>query len=411
MIAAALAAACAQQGFPPGGPPRHTPAVLDSVAPESGAVNYRGKNVTLIFNEVVSERPAGAAQNLAGLVLISPRNGEPKVGWHRDRLEIHGQRAWKPITAYTVTLRPGLADLYGNVIKRPIVIIFSTGSFIPGTLIHGAVFDDATGKPVPNALVQIFLPPDSTQYITLADSSGRYQLGAMRAGPMTIRGVADLNSNRALDPREPWDTVAVNLTDTLSMDLYTFVHDSIGPRISGLEIRDSLAIRVTFDKPVLISQLLDTSNFVLRSGDSTVLPIRLVRPWREYDKEHTDSLIRADTLAKKDTAAIRRKYQDSLAAAKKDTVPRVPPPVPTRPLPNSEYLIAPAKALATGTWYRLEAHDVKNLLGDTASSFRTVQYPKPVPKDTTKSGLGRDSTGRLKGIAPPGPPPVKPPTQ
>jgi hypothetical protein len=385
--------------------------VLDSVYPESGAVNFRGKSVMLIFDEVVSERPVGSAQNLSGLVLISPRDGDPRVGWHRDRLDIRGQRPWKPITAYTVTLRPGLADLHGNVLKRPIVIVFSTGSFIPPTLIRGVVFDWATGKPVANALVQVFVPPDSTQYITLADSNGRYQLGTMRAGQVTVRGVADLNNNRALDPREPWDTATVNLVDTVAMDIYAFVHDSLGPRIVGLEIRDSLAFKVTFDKPVLISQRLDTANFLLRTADSTVVPIRLVQPWRDYDKQRTDSLLRADSLSgKRDTAALRKAKQDSAAAALKDTVPRVPPPVPTRALPNSEYLIAPAKALVPGTWYRLDARDIKNLTGDTASSFRTVQFPKPMPKDTSKAGLARDSANKAKGIAPPAPPPVKPPS-
>jgi hypothetical protein len=412
VLAVALAAACAQQSFPPGGPPRHTPPVLDSVSPESGTVNFRGKSVIFKFDEVVSERPAGTAQNLSGLILISPRDGEPRVGWHRDRIDVRGQRPWKPITAYTVTLRPGLADLHGNVLRRPVVIVFSTGSFIPATLIHGAVFDYATGNPVPNALVQVFVPPDSTQYITLADSSGRYQLGTMRAGPVTIRGVADLNTNRDLDPREPFDTVTINLTDTVSVDIYAFVHDSIGPRITGVEIRDSLAIKVTFDKPVLVSQTLDTTNFLLRTtADSMVVPIRVVRPWRDYDKERTDSLLRADSITgKRDTAAIRKRKQDSVAAALKDTVPHVPPPVPKRALANTEFLIAPAAALVPGTWYRVDARNVKNLLGDTASSFRTVQFPKPLAKDTTKAGLGRDSTGKLKGIAPPAPPPVKPPS-
>ena len=169
---------------------------------------------------------------------------------------------------------------------------------------------------------------------------------------------------------------------------------------------------MTFDKPVLISQTLDTANFLLRAtADSSIVPIRLVRPWRDYDKERTDSLLRADSISgKRDTAALRKKKQDSVAAALKDTIPHVPPPEPKRALPNLEYLVVPAKALVPGSWYRLDARNVKNLLGDTASSFRTLQYPKPTPKDTTKAGILRDSAGKPKGIAPPAPPPVKPPS-
>ena len=112
-VVAALIAlvACAQQSFPPGGPPRHTPPVLIAVNPESGAVNVHEKSLRLTFDAVISERPASNAQSLADLVLISPRDGNPRVSWHRTYIDIRGDRAWKANTAYTITLRPGISDL------------------------------------------------------------------------------------------------------------------------------------------------------------------------------------------------------------------------------------------------------------------------------------------------------------
>jgi len=104
--------ACAQPGAPPGGPPRHVPPKVDSIIPDSGATKVKAKEVQILFDEVVSEKPAAqGATDLSGLGLISPTDGEVHVGWHRQRLTIHGKHDFKPNTAYTVTLMPGLADL------------------------------------------------------------------------------------------------------------------------------------------------------------------------------------------------------------------------------------------------------------------------------------------------------------
>lgn len=384
-LSAAAAAACARQGFPPGGPPRSIPPHIDSIVPESGAVNVKAKTVDIRFDEVVSERPA-SAQSIADLVLLSPRDGIPRVGWHRTHIDIRGQKGWKPNTAYTVTLRAGMVDLHGNVMKNTTVIVFSTGPTIPQTIIHGVVFDWATGRPVPNALIQVFLPPDSTQYITIGDSTGRFSLATLPAGAVTVQGVADANNNRALDPREAWDTVTVQLKDSASVELYAYVRDSLGPRISALDVRDSLTLHVTFDKPILPADSVDTANFTLRSAtDSVIVPIRFVRGWLAFDKARTDSIARADSLGGKiDTAAARRKAAAARAAqlgASLDTTPKLPLPVATRALPLSEFAVVLGTPLTPGLYYRLESRHLRNLigLGDTATSIRSVLMPKPPP--------------------------------
>lgn len=76
--AALIAAACAQPGFPPGGPQEKVPPKLLSVKPESGAVNVRPDEVNFQFDEVLGEQIAGTDLNKQ--VVISPRAGEPRVG-------------------------------------------------------------------------------------------------------------------------------------------------------------------------------------------------------------------------------------------------------------------------------------------------------------------------------------------
>ena len=89
--------ACAQQGFPPGGPPDKVPPKLLKTSPDSNGRNVSEKEVNLQYDEVLSERPGGAS-SLDALVLISPRDGAPRVGWHRTRISVRGHKDWKPNT-------------------------------------------------------------------------------------------------------------------------------------------------------------------------------------------------------------------------------------------------------------------------------------------------------------------------
>ena len=132
--------ACASPGVPPGGPERHVPAAITRTEPDTNAVNVRGKQFVIHFDEVIAEKP-GSAASLNDLVLISPRNSAPDVDWHRTSLSIHPHKGWLPNTAYTVTLLPGIADLRGNVRTTETVVSFSTGPTIPATSISGELFD------------------------------------------------------------------------------------------------------------------------------------------------------------------------------------------------------------------------------------------------------------------------------
>ncbi len=389
LIAGALSLAsiaCASQGFPPGGPEDKAPPKLVGVSPESGAVSVHPREVRLRFDEVVSERPSGAPE-LAQLVLISPRDGAPRVDWHRSVLTVRPRRDFRPNTVYTITLLPGLSDLRGNVRRERTRIIFSTGPTIPATHLFGSIFDWVAGKPAGNALIEAVSHPDSTVYLGLVDSLGRFDVPAIPAGSYTVRGYVDANNNRALDPREIYDSVSVTLRDTASFELYAFVHDTIGPRLSGVEIRDSLTLRVTFDRALDPGQHLDTTLFRLRAADSSAVPIRAAVDARAADKARADSAQRrADSVAaaRRDSSAVplpRRRINS-------DSVNRLNTPVASRPIPITDVLLVLATPLRDGQSYRLQARDIRGLLHTTRTSERVLAVPKAVP-----------------------PPPAKPPTR
>jgi hypothetical protein len=385
LIFLCVLAACAQQGFPPGGPPDKLPPKLLSTSPDSNERNVSVKEVNLQYDEVLNERPAGAG-GLDALVLISPRDGAPRVGWHRTRLSIHGRKDWRPNTTYTVIVLPGISDLRGNASKQEIELVFSTGPEIAGASISGVVFDWPAGHPAPRALVKAVAHPDSVVYVSSADSLGHFRIAHLPPGTFTVYGWVDANNNRDLDIHELWDSTHVVLADTARTELLSFIHDSIGPHVVTVEVRDSVTLHASFDKPVDPKQPLDTAHFTLRAADSSVVRLRSVVSAREVDKRRADSLARADSVRAITDTAFRRQYlsqrrvpADSAARSAARLAATLASLAPSKPVPVTDLLITLYAPLKAGALYRLEARDLHNLMGIAAGSIRSFSVPKPAP--------------------------------
>jgi len=378
-LAAAAAVAlggCAQPAPPPGGPPDPEPPMLVRVSPDSGAVNTRPDEVLFRFDEVVAERPSGAP-TLDQLVLVSPRDGTPRVSWRRTGIGVRPRRGWQENTTYVVELLPGVADLRGNRRDSSIVTVFSTGGAIPTTRISGVVFDWARGVAAGGALVQAIVPPvgdrrDSVFYVTRADSSGRFTLPYVPPGAVTLRGVLDADRDFDLDAREPYDSLRFALRDSARVELYAFVHDTVGPRIGNLSVQDSVTIRVTLDQPLAVDQAPDTSLVRLFAADSTPLAIARVLSARAADSLRAAA---ADTVraARPDSAARPPAPADTARRVAADSVPAAP--TLRRPVPIAELVVRPARPLAPGTRYRLVVTGARGLLGAVATSDRTFTTP------------------------------------
>jgi hypothetical protein len=377
--------ACAQQGFPPGGPPDKEPPKLLKTTPDSNARNVTSKEVDFQYDEVLSERPGGAS-SLDALVLISPRDGAPRVGWHRTRISVRGHKDWKPNTTYVIDVLPGISDLRGNADKTGYHLVFSTGPEIAGASISGVVFDWPAGHPAPNALVEAVSHPDSTIYIDRADSLGRFTITHMPAGSFTVIGWIDANSNHDLDQHELQDSTTVTLKDTARVELLAFIHDSIGPHVVTVEVRDSLTLHASFDKPVDPAQPLDSTHIMLRAADSSLISTKAIVSAREIDKQRSDSMARVDSIRARHDTAFRRQYQaqhrvptDSNAAAALRRTALLATLKPSKPIPVSDILISLKQPLTAGATYRLESKDIHNLMGISASSIRSFSVPKPTP--------------------------------
>ena len=359
---------------PPGGREDHTPPKILKITPDSGALNARPGAMVVQFDGVISERPGGQGASLADLVVVSPRDGQPKVDWHRDKIAIHPRHGWRKNTAYTVTLLPGFTDLHGNVANSTTRLTFGTGATIPATTLTGTVFDWMRGTPLINAVVEAVAHPDtSLVYVGTTDSLGKFSLRGLAPGTYLVRAYDDQSHNHALDPREPFDSSTVSLATTTWTEFLAFAHDSSGPRLNNVQVQDSLTLYAFFDIPVDPAFTMDASVFTLTAADSSRVAITSVTPIRQ-DSEPSNRPAVTPPTASGVPAPI-------LAPSK----PAVPAPRPSKPLIYREVSIKIAKPLLPKTTYTVQAINVRSPLHVAATSSKSFTTAAPVPRDTTNA--------------------------
>ena len=388
LLAAAGALGCAGASPPPGGPEDHAPPQLIRVTPDTNAVNVKTENVTFQFDETINDRGSGA-QELGRRFLISPSDGAPRVSWHRSRIEVRPHGGFRPNTAYSVSLLPGLADLRGNAMKNGTTVVFSTGPTIPGGVINGTVFDWIAERPAPLALIEA-LTPDSTLFLAQADSLGDFAVRPLPPGRYVVRAIIDANGNRALDRNEAFDTLTVTVPLAAPVELRVAPRDTIAPRLASVSASDSITLRVTFDRPLDPTQTITLESFVLAGDDSVPVPLaRLLTPAQEMERTRvtqqaaTDSARRADSLAGKVLPPLPRVPATKTAAAARK---------PSVPAPISNLLLETSKPLPSNTRYRLTARGLRGITGRTQESERTFTTPPPPPPPPPRDTTSRATT-------------------
>lgn len=394
----ALAAACASPGLPPGGPTISSFPRVIATLPDSNAVNVKPNKVLVRYDDVIGEQTGG--QPLSRVVLLSPWDGEPKVDWRRTGMAISPRKGWRANTAYTITILPGVNDLKGTPSPYGYVLRFSTGATIPKAVLRGVAFDWVANRALPKATIQAIDATDTTLvHVTVADSTGRYELGTLPPGTYLVRAIDEKTPNRALDLREAWDTATVTVTDSARSDLYVFVHDTMPARISELRQNDSVSIGLTFDKPLKPGVAIPLSAVRVVTADSSVVDVesvltvaeeRLLRAKEDSIKQAADTTTRRPAT---EAPAARRTIDPT---RRRDTVVTVPPPEPQKAPPVTELVIKLRAPLQPATTYRVTVTGVRNLLDRDGTSTRLLIIPRPAPPDSTRRppAAGRDSTAR-----------------
>jgi Bacterial Ig-like domain len=426
ILLVAVVTACASAGPPPGGPEDKVPPQLVRVTPDTNAVNVSEKFAKFYFDETVNDRGTGA-QEIDAHFLVSPSDGFATVEWHRSRIDVRPRHGFRANTAYTITLLPGLTDLQNNVMKTGATLVFSTGPVIPPYRIKGIIFDWIAEHPAPLGYIEA-VSPDSTVYLAQADTGGRFSIGPLNPGSYLVRGILDVNNNRALDRNESFDTVRVSVPQpTAQVELLAAPRDTLPVRLLTVTASDSVTLRITFDRSVDPTKPVTPATFRLLASDSTVIPISAVlSPLQERQADSVARLVAVDSTRRADSLARRA---DSIAGKPLTPVapvrppevvapvsgakpPPPPPPKPSQPTPFATVTVKVGKTLAFNAEYRLTATGLLSLSGRTQESERRFTTPKPAPppkvdKDSAAARPPARDSAAARTARPPAKPPVR----
>jgi hypothetical protein len=370
--------ACAKMEPPPGGPADVQPPRVVAVRPDSLRVLPDfGDAAEFLFDEVISE---GTSPNqglgtgdLERLIILSPSEEVPRVGWKRNRITVKPKEGWQPNRVYRVELLPGIVDLRRNRSDTSVVITFTTGAAAPQHRLVGRVLDWTRGQAAPRALVQAELLPDRLAYRSLSDSTGAFVLDPLPDGDYVVVGVLDENRNQRRDPREAFDTVRVGPGQTEVGEIWTFPHDTVGPRMQSIAVRDSLSATIAFSQFLDPTTRYDTTSVrVWLMPDSTAIGVTAIRTPAE-----DDSVIRAQTA---DTLAAVDTLEAADSAARQ---PLAPTPTPrraeSRPALSDRLVLRVATPWVPGGAYMIEMRGVRNVNGVAADASAGLQVPEPPP--------------------------------
>ena len=106
LLLSLVACSCARQSTPTGGPKDTIPPILVSSKPYHEQVNFNGKNLELLFNELV------VVNNPKEQMIITPSMGKDfTVEARKDRVLLSFENDFQDSTTYTFNFREAVQDI------------------------------------------------------------------------------------------------------------------------------------------------------------------------------------------------------------------------------------------------------------------------------------------------------------
>lgn len=248
MALTALVGACARQSAPPGGPEDRRPPVVVATTPDTFArVDELDGSVVFKFDERISERPSSGTIDQA--VLVSPRTGKVHVSTGRDEVKVSVEGGYKPGVVYRVRLLPVIKDMFGNRLRAPFELVFSTGGELTPSAVAGMAWDRTTGQGVEDLKVTA-VGTDSTVYVSRTDSGGIYAFRYLPPDVYQLHAYNDRNRNDSIDAMEVQGMAPLSIQgpDTiLELNVPVLQPDTLPAKLASATLLDSMTLALNFD--------------------------------------------------------------------------------------------------------------------------------------------------------------------
>jgi hypothetical protein len=247
MALAAASVGCARQAAPPGGPPDSRPPGVVATTPEAFAdvPGFEGP-VRFEFDERISEQLGGGSPDDA--VTVSPSTGGVRVSHGRRSLSVEVDGGFRDGVVYRVTLQPVVRDMFGNTLRDPFELVFTTGAEAEATTVAGEVWDRVTGRGVSDLRLHA-VGEDSLVHLAASGEAGIYAFRYLPGGAYTLTAFQDNDGDRVVDATEMQGSTdfAVAVGDTLFVDVPVLERDTTAAVLLGAEALDSVTVLLRFD--------------------------------------------------------------------------------------------------------------------------------------------------------------------
>lgn len=208
LTAALLAASCAKQGYPSGGPRDTKPPTVVGMNPASGSLNFGASSFSVAFDEYVVLKDA------SNNILVSPPiEPKPQYTIKGKSLVVKLPDSLQSNTTYLFQMLGAVADFTeGNAVES-FEYSFSTGDHIDSLTLDGRVLSAATNK-AHDKTVSVMLYRDGESwsdsavvneapaYVTRCTSDGTFRFSHIAPGGYHLFAIEDANHNNRYDNGE-----------------------------------------------------------------------------------------------------------------------------------------------------------------------------------------------------------------
>ena len=150
VIATSLLYACANMASPNGGPYDELPPKFVSSTPAPGQLNYKGKKVEILFDELIQvDKPT------ENVIITPPQAMQPVIRANGRRVVVELEDTLRDNTTYTIDFTNSIADNNEKNILENFSFAFSTGDQIDTLEISGVLLDAATLEPMPGITIGV----------------------------------------------------------------------------------------------------------------------------------------------------------------------------------------------------------------------------------------------------------------
>lgn len=188
---------CANVVTPSGGPKDQNPPVVLNTSPENHSTNFKGKTISLTFDEYVT------LNNPSNNVLVSPPTSKkPTFRTSGKTLIIKFEEPLIENTTYSINFGDAIKDLHEGNVFNGYTFHFSTGDKIDSLSLKGKVTSASTLTPMEGFFVGLYdsLPYHSKpKYVTTTDKAGNFEFSGLSDKKYLLFALKDNNYNMIYD--------------------------------------------------------------------------------------------------------------------------------------------------------------------------------------------------------------------